>query len=156
MTSASTLAALADRLALADLAGRYAAAVDARDAAALTELFTPDAVLVQPPALVRRGRGAEVSGAEAVVAAVLGATAHLHSTHHAVGQQVLDVGEDTATGQTYCLAHHVYAGKDGFRDNSLALRYQDEYRRVDGRWLLARRRLVVDFAEDRAVTVPGA
>ncbi|MFC4604006.1 nuclear transport factor 2 family protein [Rhodococcus kronopolitis] len=146
-----------DRMALADLAGRYAAAVDGRDAAGLTALLAPDAELVQPPALVRRGQDAVVTGAEAIVATVLGATAHLLSTHHAVHQQVLDVDGDTAAGQTYCTAHHVYRDRDGaLRDNALAIRYQDRYRRVGGRWLLARRELVVDFGSDNPVTVPGA
>ncbi|MFD4181349.1 nuclear transport factor 2 family protein [Rhodococcus sp. NPDC058514] len=148
----------ADRAELADLVGRYAAAVDGRDAAALTALFTADAQFVQPPALVRRGQDPVTAGAESISTTVLAATAHLHSTHHAVHQQVLDRTDgDAAVGQTYCTAHHIYRAKDGtMRDNAVAIRYQDRYRKTDGRWQIARRELVVDFADDRAVTVPGA
>ncbi|MFI6430427.1 nuclear transport factor 2 family protein [Rhodococcus oryzae] len=145
----------ADRLDLADLVGRYAAAVDGRDTAALAGLFTTDAEFVQPAALVRRGQSPTVAGPEQITATVLGAVGHLHSTHHAVGQQVLTVEGDAADGLVYCQAHHIYRVEDGFRDNSLAIRYRDSYRRVDGRWLVARRELTVDFAEDRPVTVPG-
>ncbi|MFC9789048.1 nuclear transport factor 2 family protein [Rhodococcus sp. NPDC127528] len=139
-----------------DLPGRYAVAVDTRDAAALAALFTPDAEFVQPPA-VTRGEAVVTVGGDSIAAAILGGTAHLHSTHHAVHQQVLDTDGDTATGQVYCLAHHLYRNRRGeLRDNAIAIRYQDSYRVVDGRWAIARRELVVDFAEDREVTIPGA
>jgi ketosteroid isomerase-like protein len=139
-----------------DLPGRYAVAVDARDAAALAALFTSDAEFVQPPALTR-GETVVTVGAEAITAAILGGTAHLHSTHHAVHQQVVDADGDSATGQVYCLAHHLYRSRGGeLRDNAIAIRYQDTYRAVNGRWAIARRELVVDFADDREVTVPGA
>ncbi|MFC7446796.1 nuclear transport factor 2 family protein [Rhodococcus daqingensis] len=147
-----------DRAELSDLVGRYAAAVDGRDAATLTGLFAADAQFVQPQALVRRDQDPVTAGAETIATTVLNATAHLHSTHHAVHQQVLDVVDvEEAAGQTYCTAHHVYRAKDGgLRDNVLAIRYQDRYRKVAGSWRIAHRELVVDFAEDRAVTVPGA
>ncbi|MGW6693528.1 nuclear transport factor 2 family protein [Rhodococcus sp. NPDC054953] len=137
-----------------DLAGRYAVAVDDRDAAALAALFTVDAALVQPPALTRGAGEVVAAGVDAIVAAVLDGTAHLQATRHDVHQSVVDVDGDTATGRAYCLAHHLYRGRDGMRDNAIAIRYLDRYRRVDGRWLIARRELVVDYAEDRVVTVP--
>ncbi|TQF69032.1 nuclear transport factor 2 family protein [Rhodococcus spelaei] len=144
-----------DRMALSDLVGRYAAAVDRRDAATVAGLFTADAEFVQPPALVRRGGSATTVGGDAIASTVLAATAHLDSTHHAVHQQVLDSTDIDAVGQTYCTAHHIYRAKDGaLRDNAVAIRYQDRYRKTDGRWQIARRELVVDFADDRAITVP--
>lgn len=137
-----------------NLAARYALAVDDRDAAALAALFTEDAEFVQPPALTRGAGEVVTAGRDAIVATVLGGTAHLHGTHHAVHQPVVDVDGDTAIGRVYCQAHHLYRGRDGMRDNVIAIRYRDNYRRVDGRWLIARRELTVDFAEDRTVTVP--
>ncbi|MGW5071906.1 nuclear transport factor 2 family protein [Rhodococcus sp. NPDC004095] len=138
-----------------DLAGRYAVAVDDRDATALAALFTADAEFVQPPALTRGAGEIVTVGGDAIVAVVLDGTAHLHATHHAVHQSVVDVDGNTAVGRVYCQAHHLYRGRDGMRDNVIAIRYRDDYRRVDNSWLIARRELVVDFAEDRTVTVPG-
>lgn len=138
-----------------ELAGRYAVAVDDRDAAALSALFAPDAEFVQPPALTRGAGELVTVGAEAIAATVLGATERLHATHHAVHQVVVDAEGDRGTGRVYCLAHHLYPGRDGMRDNAIAIRYRDAYVRIDGRWLIARRELAVDFTEDRAVTVPG-
>lgn len=139
-----------------DLAGRYAVAVDNRDPAALASLFTPDAEFVQPPAVTRGVDQVVTTGGGAIVAVVLDGTAHLHATHHAVHQQVIDVEGDTATGWVYCTAHHLYRGREGMRDNAIAIRYRDAYRRMDGIWKITRRELVVDFVEDHAVTVPGA
>ncbi|MFZ2530065.1 MAG: nuclear transport factor 2 family protein [Rhodococcus sp. (in: high G+C Gram-positive bacteria)] len=139
-----------------DLAGRYALAVDERDAVALAALFTADAEFVQPPAITRGAGEIVTVGSDAIAAVVLDSTAHLHRTRHDVYQQVIDNDGDTATGHVYCTAHHLYRGRNGMRDNAIAIRYHDTYRRVDGRWSIARRVLAVDFVDDRAITVPGA
>lgn len=146
---------LADRLALSDLVAQYAIAVDRRDALALTALFTPDARLVQPAGLVRRGKDPVLDGADAIVSGILGAVAHLHSTRHVVSQQLADPAGDSARGEAYCEAHHVYATENGHRDYLVAIRYLDEYRRTDGVWQIARRELVVDFTSDRPVDLLG-
>lgn len=139
----------------ADLAGRYAIAVDERDPAALTALFTVDAEFVQPPTLTRGAGEVVTVGADAITEAILGAVAHLIGTHHAVHQVVVDVAGDTSTGVVYCQAHHLYRDRDGRgHDHAVTIRYRDTYRRVGGRWLIARRELVVDFTEDRSVTLP--
>lgn len=141
---------LADRLALADLVAQYAIAVDRRDEA-LAALFTEDAELVQPAGLVRRGRSATLTGNVDITRGVLEAVAHLHSTRHVVHQQLVDRTGDTARGEVYCDAHHVYATENGHRDYVVAIRYQDEYRRTDGAWRIARRELSVDLTYDVAV-----
>lgn len=146
---------LADRLALTDLVAQYAIAVDRRDELALSALFTPDARLVQPTGLVRRGKDPVLDGATAVVEGVLGAVAHLHSTRHVVSQQLVDVTGDTARGEVYCDAHHVYATESGHRDYIVSIRYLDEYRRDEDAWRIAQRELVVDFTDDREIALLG-
>ncbi|MDH6676952.1 ketosteroid isomerase-like protein [Rhodococcus sp. LBL1] len=146
---------LADRLALSDLVAQYAIAVDRRDELALAALFTDDARVVQPAGLVRRGKEPVLDGAPSIVAGVLGAVAHLHSTRHVVSQQIADPAGDTARGEVYCEAHHVYAVEDGHRDYVVAIRYEDEYRRDAGAWRIARRELFVDFTHDRPVDLLG-
>ncbi|WP_241387470.1 nuclear transport factor 2 family protein [Rhodococcus sp. CH91] len=138
-----------------DLAGRYAVAVDERDAVALAAVFTTDAEFVRPPGLTRDAGASVTTGADAIAAAILGSVSHLHGTRHAVHQQVIDIDGDTAGGTVYCLAHHLYRGRDGMRDDAIAVRYRDEYRRTGNRWQIARRELLIDFIENRAVRVPG-
>lgn len=139
---------LADRLALTDLIAQYAIAVDRRDEPALTALFTDDAELVQPAGLVRRGRNATLTGNVAIAQGVLEAVAHLHSTRHIVNQQIVYRTGDTARGEVYGEAHHVYATENGHRDYVVAIRYQDEYRNTGGAWRIARRELSVDLTYD--------
>jgi len=58
---------------------------------------------------------------------------------------------DRATGETYCLAHHVYSA-DGERKLMIAaLRYQDTFVKADGTWRFAERRLYVRWIETRTL-----
>ncbi|WP_305093013.1 nuclear transport factor 2 family protein [Prescottella sp. R16] len=145
---------LIDRLALSDLVAQYAIAVDRRDETVLAALFTTDARLVQPPDLVRPGRDPILSGAVGIASSILAAVAHLHSTRHVVAQQLVEITGDSARGETYCEAHHMYPVEGGHRDHVVALRYLDEYHRADGAWRIARRELIVDFTENRTVALP--
>ena len=70
-------------------------------------------------------------------------------TTHFLGQQYVDVDGERATGETYCLAHHLSGDGDEQHNHVMSIRYLDDYQRVDGRWLIARRRLVIDWTEDR-------
>ncbi len=58
------------------------------------------------------------------------------SIHQIVGHRVELLGPDTARGQVHCRAEH----EVGNRWIVMAIRYDDEYRKVDGQWLFARRR----------------
>lgn len=145
-----------NRVALTDLAARYAQAVDRRNATALAALFTVDAAFVLPPALNGTDAPTEIRGNITLANSVVDAVSHLHSTRHVVEQQILDQ-DSTATGhgETYCTAHHIYSSGDGFRDNRIELRYQDGFTKVEGTWFFSRRELVVDFAEDVPVVLLG-
>ena len=76
-----------------------------------------------------------------------------HATTHFVGQStIFSLTADRATGESYCLAHHVIVN-DGKRRLMLAsLRYLDTFVKIDGSWLFAERRLYVDWLEERALS----
>ena len=145
---------MATGFALTELTARYARAVDRREAATLAALFDSDATFVLPPALTGTGAATELRGSGVLASAVVDAVSHLQSTRHVVHQQVIDVDGSTASGETYCTAHHVYSGRNGYRDNRIALRYHDRYVLGDTGWRFSRRELIVDFSEDVPVTVP--
>lgn len=64
-------------------------------------------------------------------------------TMHFVGNTLYDVRGNEATGEVYCVAHHVRAGDDGPVDYVMHIRYDDDYvRDPDGEWHIRRRRLV--------------
>jgi SnoaL-like protein len=71
------------------------------------------------------------------------------ATMHFNGQSTIALDGDRATGESYCIAHHLFT-KDGERKLMVAwLRYGDTFARVDGSWRFAERNLYVDWTETR-------
>ena len=140
---------LADRVALRELVEAYAHNVDRLDPVAVAALFTDDGVLKiyegdpasVEPARVRTGRR-EISEA-------LAGLSRYEVTTHFLGQQSVQLAGDTATGETYCMAHHITSADGARRDKVLSIRYLDRFRRVDSRWRIDERVLIVDWADDR-------
>jgi hypothetical protein len=71
---------------------------------------------------------------------------------HFVGQStILTLTSDRATGEAYCLAHHVTVDSEKRRLMVAALRYSDILVKKDGAWLFAERLLYVDWLEERVL-----
>jgi hypothetical protein len=113
------------RLEIGQLPIRYALAVDARDLDAWVSLFVPDVDVG------RHGRGREAL--RAVIEPQL--RWFYRSVHQICGHRIDLVDPDTARGAVYCRAEH----EVGDRWIVMAICYFDDYRRVDGEWLFARR-----------------
>ena len=139
-----------DRLALTDLAHRYAAGIDDRQFDTVAQLFTDTAELMlpEPPAAldpVHRHCGhAAIRTAIAAVAATI-------RTEHAIVGEVFDAGPqpDSARGRIACVAHHWSHHGDQLTDVVWHLRYDDEYRLTDAGWRIARRALTINAIETR-------
>ena len=76
-------------------------------------------------------------------------------TMHFNGQSTVALDGDRATGETYCLAHHLYSDDGGRRLMIAALRYQDIFVKADGTWRFAERRLYVRWTETRTLEAAG-
>jgi hypothetical protein len=75
------------------------------------------------------------------------------ATTHFVGQStILTLTGDRATGEAYCLAHHVTVESGKGRLMAASLRYLDTFVKMDGAWLFAERLLYVDWLEERALS----
>ena len=75
------------------------------------------------------------------------------ATTHFMGQSTVILDGDRATGETYCIAHHVSAS-EGKRTLFIAsLRYYDVFAKVEGKWLFAERKLMVDWTDTRPINV---
>jgi hypothetical protein len=73
------------------------------------------------------------------------------ATTHFNGQSTVALDGHGATGESYCLAHHVYTA-DGERKLMIAsLRYRDTFVKTDGTWRFGERRLYVDWTETRTI-----
>ncbi|KAJ2981349.1 hypothetical protein NQ176_g2079 [Zarea fungicola] len=141
----------ADRVAIRKLIDHYAHCADRRKTEGQMALFTENTHFV----VFMEGEGTaasqELHSKEELRPVFEALKAYSH-TMHFNGQSTLEFSEDgqTATGETYCIAHHVTENA-GQRQLMVAhLRYHDIVRKgVDGGWLFAERKLYLDWAETR-------
>ena len=136
-----------DKQAVSELAYRYARGCDTQDPAIFAAIFTEDGVIVSPHGTIS-GRDQIVD----IVPRMLGEM-YLRCMHF-VGNILVEIEGDAATGETYCFAHHLTADGEGqATDYVMAIKYSDTYRRVDGTWLFARRELALQWTETRTVQI---
>ena len=70
-----------------------------------------------------------------------------------VGQStIFTLTADRATGEAYCLAHHVRLEGGKRRLILASLRYLDTFVKVNGAWLFVERQLYVDWLEERTLS----
>jgi len=94
----------------------------------------------------------ELSSREAL-APVFAELNRYDATTHFVGQSsIFTLTDQRATGEAYCLAHHVTVDGEKRRLMLASLRYLDTFVKMDGAWLFAERRLYVDWLEERALS----
>ena len=142
----------ADRLAIRALVDAYAHCADRRDAPGQMALFTSDTHFVvymnakdPTPSMDLRSRAA--------LAPVFADLNKYDATTHFVGQTtILTLTNDHATGEAYCLAHHVTVDGAKRRLMVASLRYLDTFVKSDGIWLFSERLLYVDWVDERALS----
>jgi ketosteroid isomerase-like protein len=138
----------ADRLAIRRLVDAYAHCADRRDADGQKSLFTENTHFVvymdgqaSAPSQVLDGREA--------LTPVFADLNRYQATMHFNGQSTISLDGDRATGESYCIAHHLFTD-GGERKLMVAwLRYGDTFAKVDGAWRFAERNLYVDWTETR-------
>jgi SnoaL-like protein len=140
---------LVDRLAIRELVDAYAHCADRRDAHGQKSLFTDDAHFV----VYMGGQGSEpsqvIDGREGLTP-VFDDLNRYEATMHFNGQSTIALEGDRATGESYCIAHHLFTDQ-GQRKLMVAwLRYGDTFVKVDGVWRFAERNLYVDWTETKS------
>jgi hypothetical protein len=142
----------ADRLAIRELIEAYAHCADRRDAKGQMSLFTPDTHFVVFMNAKDPTPYQELHSREAL-APVFADLNRYDSTTHFVGQStIFTLTSDRATGEAYCLAHHVTVDGGKRRLMLASLRYLDTFVKLDGAWLFSERILYVDWLEERALS----
>jgi ketosteroid isomerase-like protein len=142
----------ADRLAIRELVDAYAHYADRRDAKGQMALFTEDTsfLVFMDPAAAEPTQ--ELHGRESL-APVFDDLNRYVATMHFNGQSTIALDGDQATGESYCLAHHLSVAEDGQRTLMVAsIRYLDEFRKLGGQWFFAERRLMVNWIDTRPST----
>jgi hypothetical protein len=122
-----------DRLALRHLVDSYAMGCDRRDLDMLTACFADGGTNT----VHWLDRDATTMTAPADLERIPTGLARYDQTFHFVGNHRVDVQGDSATGDVYCIAHHV-TGKDDF---VMHIRYEDTYVRTGAGWRIATRDL---------------
>lgn len=138
----SSFETLLDELAVRDLSHRYAMALDKNDVEVWRSLFSRDVVFESGSSLPR--------GYDDVLRIPEDQLKRYKKTLHSVTTQQINVDGDRASGEVYCIAHHIY---EDFHQNerlpfdlshNFLIRYDDDYVREDGHWVFARRRILTE------------
>src|ERR1700742_2982656 len=142
----------ADLLAIRELVEAYAHCADRRDAEGQMSLFTEDTHFV-----VYMNSKDSIPSQElhsrAALAPVFAALNQYAATTHFLGQSTLfTLTGERATGEAYCLAHHVTVDGAARRLMVAALRYLDTFTKIDGAWLFSERLLYVDWIDERPLS----
>ena len=142
----------ADRLSIRELVEAYAHCADRRDAKGQMSLFTANTHFVVYMKAKDPTPSQELHSREAL-APVFAALNQYDATTHFVGQStILSLSDDRATGEAYCLAHHVTVDAGKRRLMVASLRYLDTFVKTDGTWLFSERLLYVDWVDERALS----
>jgi ketosteroid isomerase-like protein len=142
----------ADRLAIRELVEAYAHCADRRDAKGQMALFTKDTHFVVYMNSKDPTPSQELHSREAL-APVFADLNQYDATTHFVGQStIFTLTGERATGEAYCLAHHVTVDGGKRRLMVASLRYLDTFVKMDGEWLFAERLLYVDWLEQRTMS----
>jgi ketosteroid isomerase-like protein len=143
----------ADRLAIRELVEAYAHCADRRDAQGQMALFTADTHFVVYMDAKDPKPSQKLHSREAL-APVFADLNRYEATTHFLGQStIFTLNGDRATGQAYCLAHHITANGGRRRLMIASLRYLDTFAKIDGAWLFAERLLYVDWLEERPLSL---
>lgn len=140
---------IADRISIMELINLYAHYADRRQADKQSQLFTKNAIVnvyqgepvTHKPIQVLLGRQ-ELENA-------FGGLKDYDITTHINGQTSLTINGDKATGETYCVAHHLKTENGQRTLTIMYIRYYDTFVREANNWLFSERKLIIDWTDSR-------
>jgi len=135
-----TLDKLLEKARIEDLLNRYATALDARDWAALDEVFAPDATAHFQGVGICEDRDAIVD----VIRSVLG---QCGPTQHLLTNMRIEINGQEAQAKTYLQAIHAGLGKYTGEKMTVWGEYRDTLKRTPQGWRIVRRELAGIHAE---------
>lgn len=138
---------LQTRQEIIDLLTRYTIALDTPDLELLRTVYTDTTTDVH-------GFGSG-KGVDWFIEFVRGGIERAKATQHFLGQSLIEIDGDTASGRTYVTAYHV--GRDEFEDQLYVASgwYVDVFTRTEDGWRIADRQVVVAWSEGDSRIVTG-
>ena len=142
----------ADRLAIRELVEAYTHCADRRDAKGQMSLFTADTHFVVFMNAKDPKPSQELHSREALAPVFADLNKYATTTHFVGQSTIFSLTSNRATGEAYCLAHHVTVEGENRRLMVASLRYLDTFVKTDDAWLFAERLLYVDWVDERALS----
>jgi hypothetical protein len=142
----------ADRLSIRELVEAYAHCADRRDAKGQMSLFTTDTHFVVYMDAKDSKPSMELHSREALAPVFADLNKYAVTTHFVGQSTIFTLTDDRATGEAYCLAHHVTVAGEKKRLMIASLRYADTFAKINGEWLFAERLLYLDWVDERALS----
>ena len=139
---------LADRLAIRELVDAYAHCADRRDVEGQMSLFTADTEFLVHMDSRNAVPTQEIRGRDGL-RPVFENLSTYEATTHFNGQSTVTWAQDSATGVSYCLAHHVKVDGPNRSLMTASIRYLDHFVKMDGHWYFRQRKLMVDWIDNR-------
>jgi uncharacterized protein (TIGR02246 family) len=139
----------ADRVAIRELVDAWARHADRREPERQAALFTEDGRVTVYMGQPETTEAVQVLTGRAELAAAFDALRSYDATTHFNGQHTATVDGDRATGETYCLAYHLWSSGGQRTLMIMSIRYLDAFIRQDGKWLFAERQLITDWTDRR-------
>jgi hypothetical protein len=144
MSLTKTAARREDEFQLRDLAFRYARMMDRREFDWLPQVFAADGRLIGP--------GYEMKGHETMRQG-LKLLEQYSATLHGVLNTYFEIDGDTATGEVYCVANHIYEKEGVPFKLDMGIRYQDRYTRQPNGWVIQERFFNLVWETDRPMVI---
>ena len=140
---------MTDHIEIINLINSYSRYADRREAKKQSELFTTNAVVEvyqgepdkSKPIQILNGRNELEQGFLGLV--------NYDLTTHFNGQSTLAINNDSATGETYCLAHHLRTEQEQRTLIIMSIRYYDTFVKEDKKWFFSERKLIIDWTDSR-------
>lgn len=134
-----------ERIQIQDLINTYAHYADNREAQKQAELFTENAVV---NVFNRKEKQAvQTLQGRKQLAEAFRELKQYDATTHFNGQCTVSINGDSATGESYCLAHHIKIAEKSLL--IMSIRYHDKFVKQNGHWLFAERNLFIDWTDNR-------
>ena len=131
------LATLIARAEITDVLTRYVRGADRNDWDLVRRCYHPDAT---------DDHGLYSGGVDGLMEFLATLAATLTTTSHQLGTPHIEVDDQTARAETYCLGWYERpAADDMVRTIAQGLRYLDRFERREGRWAIANRIVVLDW-----------
>ena len=139
---------LMEKQALKELVDTFSNLADMRDTKTQSMLFTEDATMTS----IVGETSSTLEGRKNIEEACAKFLALFDTVYHSNGQQVVTVNGDSAKGVSYCTVMLIGKNADGVQMQNLqGVRYEDEYKKIDGKWYIAKRTSHFEWSDVRPV-----